>query len=302
MTAMRSNPPKIFISYAWESDDHTKWVVRLAEDLQGAGAYVLLDRWDVGLGGDLPRFMETAVRRADHILLVCTPAYAKKANERSGGVGYENVVITGEIFQRFTAAEGRVIPVLRSGSWDESRPTWTKAMMAADLRDEGKYAEGLEAILRHVHAEPAFVRPPLGAKPSFAARAAPSDGGPSLAALKFVNQGWADSEVELGNQLRVTFSLPAVKRIGADLEHISEKKMAMAVIAEPLCPGLSNVVATIHTAARQVVATCAQVEVGADIAVARGAAERLKEALDAFRQMHANAVLGRGNKETPLPP
>ncbi|MBI1944531.1 MAG: toll/interleukin-1 receptor domain-containing protein [Deltaproteobacteria bacterium] len=166
--------PKVFLSYAWEGDDHARWVVRLAEALTHAGVHVMFDKWDTHLGSDLPRFMEAAVREADHVLLVCTPKYAEKANARAGGVGYENLIVTGHVFQRLGAVEGKIIPILRAGDWATSRPTWTHALMTADMRDEVQFSAGVEDILRHVHKQPRHTRPPLGPRPSFAGNAGPN--------------------------------------------------------------------------------------------------------------------------------
>jgi hypothetical protein len=89
---------KCFISYSWDPDPHKDWVRGLAEQLEKNGVETLLDQWDVRLGADLPLYMETSVREADFALLVCTPAFAQKANAGRGGVGYEKSIVTGEIF------------------------------------------------------------------------------------------------------------------------------------------------------------------------------------------------------------
>jgi hypothetical protein len=49
--------------------------------------------------------MESSTRDSDYVTLVCTPKYAKKANERSGGVGYETSVVTGELYNQTKSAK-----------------------------------------------------------------------------------------------------------------------------------------------------------------------------------------------------
>ena len=82
------SPPKAFISYAW--DDETKpWVSRLAEQLRADGIDCRIDVWELVEGDKLPHFMERSIRDSDFVIIVCTPKYKQKSDQRSGGVGYE---------------------------------------------------------------------------------------------------------------------------------------------------------------------------------------------------------------------
>ena len=89
--------PKTFISYAWGSDD---LVFELAQRLVSDGVDVVLDKWELKEGQDKYAFMERCVNDPEitKVLIVCDKAYAQKANERSGGVGDETVIISSEIY------------------------------------------------------------------------------------------------------------------------------------------------------------------------------------------------------------
>ena len=50
--------PKCFISYSHDNEDHKEWVLNLASRLVENGVNVILDQWNLSLGGDLPSFME----------------------------------------------------------------------------------------------------------------------------------------------------------------------------------------------------------------------------------------------------
>ena len=165
--------PRCFISYSWDSDAHKDWVRRLAEQLEAHGVEVLLDQWDVRPGMDLPMYMETSVREADYVLLICTPVFARKANAGSGGVGYEKAIVTGEIFTR-TSDPARFIPLLAIGSADESLPSYLKARVFLDFRTPAAEAFSLEELLRHIFDKPRFVRPSRGTKPDFSTSRAAS--------------------------------------------------------------------------------------------------------------------------------
>ena len=90
-------PPKAFLSYSWDSDSHRDWARRFASRLRADGVVVTLDYWHVQPGDQLAKFMESAVRDNDFVLIVCTPRYRARSNDRCGGVGYEGNIITAEV-------------------------------------------------------------------------------------------------------------------------------------------------------------------------------------------------------------
>ena len=116
---------KCFISYARESDDLCAWVLKLATDLRAGGIDVTLDQWDLRPGADALKFMESAVRESDLVLLICTPQFAKKANSGVGGVGYEKAIVGAELYEN--SGTEKFIPILRSGNSSESIPSYMKS-------------------------------------------------------------------------------------------------------------------------------------------------------------------------------
>jgi hypothetical protein len=106
--------PTVFISYSWDGAGHKAWVRRFGEDLQTRGITVWLDQFDLRLGDDVTKFMERGVSEADYVLLVCTEQFGQKANERRGGVGYEQAVVTSEILNS-NPTRGRFVCILRQG-------------------------------------------------------------------------------------------------------------------------------------------------------------------------------------------
>jgi TIR domain len=96
--AHKPKTPKVFVSYSWDSEIHKEWVLNFASRLRREGGIeVVLDRWHLPLGADKTAFMEKAIDRSKFVVLVCTPKYAKRANKRQGGVGYEATIVTGTI-------------------------------------------------------------------------------------------------------------------------------------------------------------------------------------------------------------
>ena len=93
----QQNNPTAFISYSWDSDEHKMWVRELATRLRQDGVNVTLDQWHTVPGDQLPQFMETAVRENDYVIAICTRRYRERSDNRTGGVGYEGDIITGEV-------------------------------------------------------------------------------------------------------------------------------------------------------------------------------------------------------------
>lgn len=134
MTGIRkqkASTPTIFVSYSWDSEEHRAWVANLASYLRKAGANVLFDE-SIKLGQRLPKFMEQSIAEADYVVVVCTESYKVKADERIGGVGYENNIISGDLYATSGLNEEKYIPVLRSGSWDTSLPSYMAGKLGVD--------------------------------------------------------------------------------------------------------------------------------------------------------------------------
>ena len=161
----RSGVPSVFLSYTHESDDHSEWVRRLAETLTKNGVETILDQWHLNLGDHVGLFMEQSLSKATHIVLVCTPAYAEKTNNRQGGVGYEQAVFVGNLLTS-GKINSKLIPIIRSGEPSQALPTYLQSRLFLDFRDDDAYAYELDQLLRHLFGAPAFAPPELG-KPKF---------------------------------------------------------------------------------------------------------------------------------------
>lgn len=93
--------PKVFISYSWTKSD---LVLQVANRLMSHGVEVVLDKWDLKEGQDKYVFMEQCVNNSDitKVLIFCDKTYTEKANNRTGGVGDETVIISSEVYVELT--------------------------------------------------------------------------------------------------------------------------------------------------------------------------------------------------------
>ena len=155
--------PKVFVSYSHDSIQHKAWVLRLATDLVEQGVDVTLDQWDLSLGMDVARFMSEGIRQSEYVLLICSASYVQKAQAATGGVGFEQQIVTGELVSKLDTT--KFIPLVRANLGDPKIPGFLGARMYVDFNDDSSYAEKREVLLRELHGAPANVKPPIGANP-----------------------------------------------------------------------------------------------------------------------------------------
>ena len=101
--------PKVFISYSWSSEAQ---VLSLAQRLVAHGVDVVLDKWDLKEGQDKYVFMEQCVNNSDitKVLIFCDKTYTEKANNRTGGVGDETVIISSEVYGKAVSYTHLTLP------------------------------------------------------------------------------------------------------------------------------------------------------------------------------------------------
>lgn len=154
--------PKVFISYSHDSIDHKKWVINLASRLRNNGIDAILDQFELKPGDDIPHFMETNLADSDKILMICTENYVAKANNGTGGVGYEKMIITSNLMKRID--ENKIIPIIRQ--LDPSNvPTFLKTKLYVNFYNELDFEFSYDELVRTIHNTPLFVKPPVGNNP-----------------------------------------------------------------------------------------------------------------------------------------
>jgi hypothetical protein len=158
--------PKVFISYSWTVQD---WVVEFAQRLVNAGIDTIVDFWNLKPGNDKYQFMESMVtdKTIDFVLIICNKTYAEKANDRTGGVGDETVIISSELYGKFK--QEKFLPLILEKNEDASPtvPVYIKSRIYFDFSDENNYESEYEKLIRHIYNEPLISKPKLGSKPEW---------------------------------------------------------------------------------------------------------------------------------------
>jgi len=160
---MADKAPRVFVSYSHDNQQHMDWVLKLATRLLANGIDIVLDQWDLSLGGDLPRFMALELTGADRVLAVCTNAYVAKADAGQGGTGYETMILTAQVLGNMTT--DRIIPVIRENDGPHPTPIFLSSRLYIDFRDDAKYEEKYAELVREIHGVKIKPRPPLGTNP-----------------------------------------------------------------------------------------------------------------------------------------
>lgn len=147
---IENNVPKVFISYSWESKEHSDWVNSLADKLLADGIEAIIDSYDVSPGDRLTKFMESSIKDSDYVIIICTEEYKRKANNREKGVGYESHIISAELYNNHN--DRKFIPIIRQGDFNTALPTYLDGKLAIDLRgnpfNETAYKDLIASIFK----------------------------------------------------------------------------------------------------------------------------------------------------------
>ena len=155
--------PVVFVSYSHDSSAHKKWVGELAGKLMDKGVDVILDQWDLEPGDDVPKFMEQSVRRANKVLMICTEAYVRKADDGRGGVGYESMIVTGELVQNLGTS--KFIPIIRQAEGQTIKPASVSTRFHINLSEGQDIDEQFTSLLKAIHRVVRSAKPHLGTNP-----------------------------------------------------------------------------------------------------------------------------------------
>lgn len=158
--------PTVFISYSWDNEEHKKWVLDLANRLAQNGVKVILDRYYLRPGVNLPHFVDENLDKADKVLMIFTPNYKLKADKRTGGVGYEYSIMNVKVYKNI-AKNDKIIPILRQGTIEDSIPTFMQQFIHIDARNDDNIDNSFNDLIREIFNEPEIKIPEIGKKPNF---------------------------------------------------------------------------------------------------------------------------------------
>ncbi|HAB95729.1 MAG TPA: hypothetical protein DCE83_02750 [Enterococcus sp.] len=154
--------PKVFISYSHDDTEHKLWVKELATQLRSHGVDIILDQWDLRLGNDLAFFMEQGLNKSQMVLCICSELYVKKANDRTGGTGYESTIITQPLLSK--ANSDHIICIVRNNP-NKSIPTSLASKLYIDFSNDNDYFGCYQELLERIYDVDLTKKPELGENP-----------------------------------------------------------------------------------------------------------------------------------------
>jgi small GTP-binding protein len=134
-------PPTCFVSYAWGTLAHERWVRRLAGDLRNAGISVVLDKRDTAIGTSIARFI-SGIADSEYVAVVGTTSYLEKYENRISVYGSVVAAEVDLINQRLTGTELQkacILPLLLEGTEQTALPPLLRGRLYADFRNDALY-------------------------------------------------------------------------------------------------------------------------------------------------------------------
>jgi TIR domain len=134
---------RAFVSYKWESKEHSAWVEKLSRALRARGIEALLDQWEVKLGESFTDYMQEHISTADVILFVITPDAVDAAEAPKGKGGALKFEV--QMMNARRIAEGtRIIGVYRSG---DRPPNYLRDHRYVDFREDADFEDSLRILV-----------------------------------------------------------------------------------------------------------------------------------------------------------
>lgn len=140
--------PRVFISYASIDIRNREWVKDFACRLRASGVDARVDIFHLKPGQDLPQWMTNELIMADKVLLICDRYYAEKADTRKGGVGWETMIIQGDMLSH--QEQSKYIAILRDNDIDNSLPIYVKSKYAFNLSDDNQFDVEFDKLLLYL--------------------------------------------------------------------------------------------------------------------------------------------------------
>ena len=155
---------RVFISYSHTTSEHEEWVESFGTFLRDNGIDARLDVWHLRRGMDLPQFMTNELALADRVILISDERYAENADGRVGGVGWETMIIQGDL-ANLPPESNKYIIIVRSKKLEEGLPRYLKTKFVIHWPDETYDERNKQILLRELYDH--IEVPPLGNKPIF---------------------------------------------------------------------------------------------------------------------------------------
>jgi hypothetical protein len=175
---------RVFISYAHDDAAHEDLVRDFWWFLRRNGVDAQADLTAAEDRQDWAEWMIQQIRDAERVLVVASPAYARRAEgdaepTEGRGVQWESRLIRELMYADQRAGMRWVLPVVLPGCSPEDIPLWLRPTSAFYYRISEFTVPGAEKLLRLLTRQPSETEPPLGEPPLLPPRARPGSKPPT---------------------------------------------------------------------------------------------------------------------------
>lgn len=156
------SPIRVFVSYSGTSDRHNKWVAELSTFLRSNGIDARLDQWHLRPGMDLPQWMANELDMAERVVIISDTRYTDRADRRTGGVGWETMLIQGNISE-LPPDSRKYLVIVHEDDFAAAVPKYLKTRFSIhweSAADEDRLRQDLLKELYDVN-----LAPPIGERP-----------------------------------------------------------------------------------------------------------------------------------------
>lgn len=138
---------RVFISHTSTTAESIEWVKNLALYLIDNGIQARLDHFHLRHGMDLPQWMCNELAMAQKVIVVCDETYKQKADGRLGGVGWETMIIQGDV-ANLPPDSTKYQVIVRSEDINQGLPMYLKTKYAFHARPSDRNNAYREELIR----------------------------------------------------------------------------------------------------------------------------------------------------------
>ncbi|MBE8518408.1 TIR domain-containing protein [Amycolatopsis sp. H6(2020)] len=153
--------PRVFVSYAGDSGEHTETVLRFAERLRGWGIDVRLDLWERDRRRDWLAWVMEQIEHGDFVLAIGSPRYKRLAESDGDSpdhARFQLVMLREQLAADRARWLAKILPVVLPGCSAEDLPAFLQPYSATRYAIPGQ----LEELLRVLTGQPRCLQPELG--------------------------------------------------------------------------------------------------------------------------------------------
>ena len=162
-------PPRVFISFAHESQEHEDLVRDFWLFLRGQRIDAKIDLPAGEQRQNWPVWMERQLAEADFVAVVASPEYRRRAGpyppaDQGHGVRWEGRMLRDRVYDDPDWAIAHVVPVVLPGRSADELPEFLRPRSETWFSVSEFTLSGAEKLLRFITGQPYETEPPLGDK------------------------------------------------------------------------------------------------------------------------------------------